>query len=150
MKYRPLYRARTFDQLKRKVSKMVEGRTWFRGVEIYDMFRNDWKSNITFKQQRCRRKYFKKMFQKKSLLNEMKIVMEKKTKLLFDISFRRSKFTSCLLLSRGKMEPLRRCMSCWLLITLALVVSWCHLPFNISSASGIRYTFMLFKPKVRN
>ena len=55
IRYRPLYRARTYDQLKRKVSKMVEGMTWFREVEVYDKFRNGWKSHINYRQERGRR-----------------------------------------------------------------------------------------------
>ena len=45
-KYRPLYRARSYDNLKRKVSKMVEHMTWFKGIETYDVFRNGWKQKI--------------------------------------------------------------------------------------------------------
>ena len=45
-RYRPLYRARKFDHIKRKVSKMVEHMTWFRGIETYDRFRNSWKLKL--------------------------------------------------------------------------------------------------------
>ena len=48
-KFRPLYRARSFDYVKRKVSKMVEPMTWFRGGQIYDTFKNGWKAKINKK-----------------------------------------------------------------------------------------------------
>ena len=57
IKYIPLYtvyRARAYDHLKRKVSKMVEGMTWFRKVEVYDKFHNGWKSHINYKHERGR------------------------------------------------------------------------------------------------
>ena len=45
-KYMPLYRARNFDHVKRKVSKMVEVMTWYKGIENYDRFRNGWKKRM--------------------------------------------------------------------------------------------------------
>ena len=47
-----LYRPRSYDQLKRKVSKLVEGMTWFKNVQIYDKFRNRWKSSVNYKHDR--------------------------------------------------------------------------------------------------
>ena len=45
-RHRPLYRARAFDHMKRKVSKMVEQETWFKGIETYDKHRNGWKKEL--------------------------------------------------------------------------------------------------------
>ena len=56
IKFRPLYRSRDHDQLKRKISKMVEGMTWYSGVETYDRFKNDWKKKILYKRNRGGRK----------------------------------------------------------------------------------------------
>ena len=52
IKFRPLYRARSYDQTKRKLSKMVEGMTWYKGIETYDKFRNDWKKKVTYRMNR--------------------------------------------------------------------------------------------------
>ena len=46
-KYRPLYRARSFDYLNRTVAKMVDCMTWYKGMKVYDLFRNDWKRNLS-------------------------------------------------------------------------------------------------------
>ena len=48
-KYRPLYRPRSYDQLKRKISKMTEGMTWFKRGDTYDKFKNDWKAKMKTK-----------------------------------------------------------------------------------------------------
>ena len=48
-RYRPLYRPRSYDQLKRKICKLVGGKTWFKGNEIYDQYKNEWKSKIAYR-----------------------------------------------------------------------------------------------------
>ena len=55
-RYRPIYRSRVYDQLKRQITKMVEARTWFKGMEHYDKFKNVWKSSIILKQNRGKRR----------------------------------------------------------------------------------------------
>ena len=45
-KYRPLYRSRCYDSLRRKLTKMTEVMTWFKGGVDYDIYRNDWKKLI--------------------------------------------------------------------------------------------------------
>ena len=46
IRYRPLYRARSFDHLKREICKRVEPEIWFKGLEVYDKFKNGWKSHL--------------------------------------------------------------------------------------------------------
>ena len=45
-KYRPLYRSRNYDHLRRTIAKMTEMRTWFKGGESYDWYKNDWKAKL--------------------------------------------------------------------------------------------------------
>ena len=45
-RYRPLYRARSFDHLRREVCKRIEPKVWFKGIEVYDEFKNGWKSSL--------------------------------------------------------------------------------------------------------
>ena len=56
IRFKPLYRARCFDQLRRDIAKKVEGSTWYKGIEVYDKFRNDWKSSIKYHGMRMDRK----------------------------------------------------------------------------------------------
>ena len=51
-KFKPLYRARCFDQLRRDIAKRVEGSTWYKGIEVYDKFRNEWKSDVKYCRER--------------------------------------------------------------------------------------------------
>ena len=53
-KYMPLYRPRSFQQLIRKVTKMTECMTWFRGGTSLDKYRNDWKFKLNLKRGRKR------------------------------------------------------------------------------------------------
>ena len=46
IRHRPLYRARSFDHLKREICKRVEPEIWFKGLEVYDKFKNGWKSHL--------------------------------------------------------------------------------------------------------
>jgi len=45
-KYRPLYRARCYDYFNRTIAKMVDHMTWYKGVKVYDLFRNEWKFKL--------------------------------------------------------------------------------------------------------
>ena len=51
-KFKPLYRARCFDQLRRDIAKRVEGSTWYKGIEVHDKFRNEWKSDVKYCRER--------------------------------------------------------------------------------------------------
>ena len=42
-KFMPLYRLRQFREADRKIKKYVDSSTWFRGYELYDIFRSTWK-----------------------------------------------------------------------------------------------------------
>ena len=48
-KYMPLYRARSFRQTTRKLCKLVEGMTWYKGLNYYDQYRNEWKAKLNKK-----------------------------------------------------------------------------------------------------
>ena len=55
-KYMPIYRKKSFDQERRKISKMVESMTWFKCLELTDPYRNGWKAAIRNKQKGPRMK----------------------------------------------------------------------------------------------
>ena len=45
-KFIPLYRPRSFRELDRKLAKHVGSLHWFKGLELYDPYRNDWKRKL--------------------------------------------------------------------------------------------------------
>ena len=54
-KFMPLYRPRSFDKLRRKLNKCVEGMTWFKNLELYDNYRNEWEKRSNVRRQRTAR-----------------------------------------------------------------------------------------------
>ena len=51
VKYMPLYRARSYQQILRKMNKCVEYMTWYKGLTLYDPHRNGWKKQIKQRRQ---------------------------------------------------------------------------------------------------
>ena len=51
IKYMPLYRNRSFQQIARKMNKCVAGMTWYKDLNLYDPFRKEWKNMLSSRKQ---------------------------------------------------------------------------------------------------
>ena len=75
-KFRPLYRPRTYEQIIRQVTKMTEGTTWYKNVNSYDKYKNEWKAELNLnegKKKRWRKKR-QKIYAEKKIKNNKDVI----------------------------------------------------------------------------
>ena len=69
-RHMPLYRARTFMNIQRKLSKCVEGMTWFRGLNFTDIYRKEWKKKLHAKKSSEKQSTGKPVYHSDKILSE--------------------------------------------------------------------------------